>query len=46
METIILASLIFWGVGSVIYQYGIKKRGVCDCSSVDCPIKNNKKQAR
>ena len=39
MGTLILAGVIFLGVGTVIYQYGIKKKGTCDCSSVDCPVK-------
>lgn len=39
MGTIILAGLIFSAVGVVIYQYGIKKKGSCDCSSVDCPVR-------
>lgn len=41
MGTIILASIIFIGVGIVIYRYGIKKKSSCDCSSTDCPV--NKK---
>lgn len=43
MGTLILAGLIFSGVGIVIYQYGIKRKGICDCSSVDCPVKKKYK---
>lgn len=39
MGTILLAGLIFLGVGVVVYKYGIKKEKTCDCSSVDCPVK-------
>ena len=39
MGTIILAGIIFLGVASVVYKYGIKKEKACDCSSTDCPIK-------
>lgn len=39
MGTLILAGLIFIGVGMVVYKYVIKKESACDCSGVDCPIK-------
>ncbi|MEG0285197.1 MULTISPECIES: FeoB-associated Cys-rich membrane protein [Vagococcus] len=42
MGTIVLAAIIFTGVGVVIYKYGIKRESSCDCSSVDCPVKKNK----
>ncbi|MGY3766135.1 FeoB-associated Cys-rich membrane protein [Vagococcus vulneris] len=39
MGTIIIAGIIFGAVGVVIYQYGVKKKPSCDCSSTDCPVK-------
>ncbi|MGO2082921.1 hypothetical protein [Vagococcus sp.] len=39
MGTLILSMVIFFFVGWVIYEYGVKKKSACDCSSVTCPVK-------